>query len=707
MKVPTKGRTRLATIGDWSAAMQAFCLATLALVVVAWSLAGAYLRQVQVDAERVAASERSNVAFALAGQIEAALAQVDDALISMRHFWTDQGLEAFRAEDVNRRNIRDRFTFYEQFVIFNKNGDIVYTTKLGWLEGPFPAADSEHFFVHRDRPEKDAFFIGRPFFGRFSKRWLVQASRPIFDAEGRFNGVIAASIWPERFAGLHRSISLGPGGVIAVVRNTGEYVARTERHDEVVGTRLALINERIDENDGEIQYNPQVDGVDRVYTWRRAPNTPLLLYVGQPIAEIAAPAAALRLRVYGWLGGFTALSVGLLVALIYASRQKQRALDAMRESEQLFRGMFESSNAGICFVDLRGRYIDANDAFLEMVGRSRDELSGLTIADLTEPDDMAREQGLLAELIAGRRREYRVEKRCRLPSGGVVWLDLCASVVSNADGAPHMLVRAAYDISERKENEAALARSNADLEQFGYVASHDLRQPLRMVVSYLTLLERRIDGDLNDEAREFLQYARDGAKRMDQMLVSLLEYSRVGRIGEPMDFYDARTLLDEALLFLRPDVEACGATIDVSGEWSTLYAGRNEMVRLFQNLVANAIKYRPPGRSPNIVISAGFRHGHWSFSIADDGIGMPPDQMGRLFKVFQRLTSRDEYDGCGVGLAVCRKIVERHGGRIWAESAGMGKGAVFRFILPQSPAASSHSHADSAAARPHSAQANA
>lgn len=668
---------------DISTATWGFCGLTAIMIVATWLVSGAYLRQAQEDAERIAASERSNVALALASQIETVVAQVDNSLLAMRHLWTDLGPDAFRQEDLERSAIQRRSMFYEQMALFNKDGDLIYTTPRGFLEQPLSAAGVEHFAVHRRDPPLDELHIGRPYFGRMAQRWHVQMTRPIFDRDGRFNGVIAASVRPEHFAALHRGISLGSGGVIAVLRDTGEYIARTVQHDETVGKKLDFVVQlSANAQSGELNYTPAVDGVTRVYTWRRAADTPLLLYAGQPTAAIAAPVNELRFRVYGWLGGFTALSVGSMAALVFAAGQKARARRALNDSEKRFRGMFESSNAAIAFIDLGGKFIDANDAFLKMTGRDLTELRGLTAAEISDPEDMRREDGLIKELIRGERKEYRLEKRCRLPSDETVWLDQCVSVIHADDGAPCLLVGVSYDISERKENEAALARSNADLEQFGYAASHDLRQPLRMIASYLTLLEKYFGDALGDEPREFLGYARDGARRMDQMLVSLLEYSRVGRLGEPMGRYDSKALLEEAILFLRPDIEASKAQINLYGDWPEIFVSRNEMVRLFQNLLSNAVKYRAPGRAPHIKVAVGPRNGQWIFSVSDDGVGMPPDQIGRLFNVFQRLTYRDEYEGCGVGLAVCRKIAERHGGRIWAETGGVGKGAIFRFSLP-------------------------
>ncbi len=238
----------------------------------------------------------------------------------------------------------------------------------------------------------------------------------------------------------------------------------------------------------------------------------------------------------------------------------------------------------------------------------------------------------------------------------------------------------------RRRMEQALAHSNAELEQFAYVVSHDLRQPLRMVNSYVGLLERHLADKLDEDTREMMHFASDGAKRMDQMLVSLLEYSRVGRMGEPMAPLDSRQVLDEALHFLQPAIKESAAEIVITGQWPQVVASRDEFSRLWQNLIDNALKYREPGRPVRIEISAEHGGEGWCFCVHDNGIGIEPDQTKRLFKVFQRLHTRREYEGTGVGLAVARKVVERHGGQIWVESPGKGQGSRFCFTLPEGAA---------------------
>jgi light-regulated signal transduction histidine kinase (bacteriophytochrome) len=240
------------------------------------------------------------------------------------------------------------------------------------------------------------------------------------------------------------------------------------------------------------------------------------------------------------------------------------------------------------------------------------------------------------------------------------------------------------DITQRLAAAAELKRSNTELEQFAYVASHDLREPLRMIASYITLLERRYLAKLDDDAREFIAFARDGAERMDRLIRDLLEYSRIGRIAQPMVAQPLKPLLDEALLTLRMKLEEAGADLRLDPGLDAVppvFVCRDEVARLFQNLVGNAAKYRAPGRPPVIAISATVEAGWVSVAVADNGIGISPENYDRVFLIFQRLHGRNQYEGTGIGLSICKKIVERHGGRIWVESEP-GKGSTFRFTLP-------------------------
>jgi light-regulated signal transduction histidine kinase (bacteriophytochrome) len=224
-----------------------------------------------------------------------------------------------------------------------------------------------------------------------------------------------------------------------------------------------------------------------------------------------------------------------------------------------------------------------------------------------------------------------------------------------------------------------LERSNQELQQFAYVASHDLQEPLRMVAGFTRLLERRYKDKLDQDAREFINFAVDGAVRMQKLIDDLLTYSRVGAPHIPFEPVDCNRLLNQAITNLRVAIEENHALI-TSSDLPTVTCNGSQMIQLFQNLISNAIKFRGV-ETPRVRIAAEHRDGEWLFSFRDNGIGIDPQYKDRIFQIFQRLHSRDEYDGTGIGLALCMKIVELHKGKIWMESEE-GKGATFYFTLP-------------------------
>ncbi len=226
----------------------------------------------------------------------------------------------------------------------------------------------------------------------------------------------------------------------------------------------------------------------------------------------------------------------------------------------------------------------------------------------------------------------------------------------------------------------ALARSNAELEHFAYAISHDLQEPLRIVASYGKIIEERADKGLDKENREFLGYMIEGAGRMNAMIRDLLSLSRVDTMGRPFEAIDMNLALDEALANLSVSIDGAGARV-VRGALPELDADMAQMARLFQNLVGNAVKYARPGVLPEIRISADKAGEEWAFTVADNGIGVEPRHFDKIFMAFQRLHSREDFEGSGIGLALCRKIVERHGGRITVDSTP-GEGSAFRFTLP-------------------------
>lgn len=316
------------------------------------------------------------------------------------------------------------------------------------------------------------------------------------------------------------------------------------------------------------------------------------------------------------------------------------------------------------------------------------------IFNVIHPDDreaVAESIQQSAETLTIWHASYRVNH----PNGKLLWIDGIATPERLSDGGTmwHGYLRditAAYLLQkERDAYRESLEKSNQELEHFAYAASHDLRQPLRMVTSYGQLLQRHLGDTLDDDGRTMLHYMKDGASRIDNMLLSLLEYSRVGRKGQPMQAMSLKASLEEALHFLKPSIDESQAQVTVTGDWPDVVASPDEMTRLFQNLIGNALKYCATDKpvTIDIAVTELADPACWKISVCDNGIGIAPEQIERLFKVFQRLHTREKYEGTGVGLAICRKIIDRYNGRIWIESEGEGKGSCCIFTLPRVNAA--------------------
>ena len=278
----------------------------------------------------------------------------------------------------------------------------------------------------------------------------------------------------------------------------------------------------------------------------------------------------------------------------------------------------------------------------------------------------------------------RHEFQGQCQDGSVIWVENAMRCImwEGACAVQSTLV----DITERKRAEEALARktlelqrSNDDLEQFAYVASHDLQEPLRMVSSYLDLLQNRCAGQLGTDAEQFIAFAVDGAGRMQQLIRDLLAYARLGQQALVLKSISSDTMLDAALDTLRFALKDSGAKV-TRARLPTVRVDPAQIELLWRNLISNAIKFRGKKR-PQVEIHADFRGDAWLFSVRDNGIGIEPKDVERIFTLFQRLHPRDVYMGTGIGLALCKRIVERHGGRIWVESQP-GEGATFTFTLP-------------------------
>lgn len=341
----------------------------------------------------------------------------------------------------------------------------------------------------------------------------------------------------------------------------------------------------------------------------------------------------------------------------------------------------ESSEDAIISKTLDGIITSWNRGAERLFQFTAAETIGFPIGVIVPPDRAAEEDELRARV----RRKERVshfETRRRKKDGTEVDSSVTLSPILGPGGEVVGVSTIARDITSLKQRDAELRRSNAELEQFAYVASHDLQEPLRMVANYTELLEQRYKGKLDEKADKYIRYASDGARRMQRLVADLLAYSRVGSQGKALVPVATTAVVKSVLASLHKLIRETGASIDVE-PLPPVLADEVQLRQLVQNLVSNAIKFRAD-RPPHIVIKAVPSGARVIFSVTDNGIGIETQYAERIFEMFQRLHERGKYDGSGMGLAIAKRIVERHGGEIRVASE-MGRGSTFRFSLTAAP----------------------
>ena len=390
----------------------------------------------------------------------------------------------------------------------------------------------------------------------------------------------------------------------------------------------------------------------------------------------------------------SAISYGgreVISILIRDITERKEAERRLREAETRFRTLVEQIPAityveAVDYEERSTNLLYVSPQIEAMFGYSPEEWmeDPQLFPRLLHPEDRER---VLAEdeRTEGTGEPFRMEYRQFTRDGRMVWLRDEAVLVRDEEGIPLFWQGVMFDITEQKHSEEELTelveelrRSNAELEQFAYVASHDLQEPLRMVSSYTQLLGRRYKGKLDSDADEFIGYAVDGANRMQILINDLLQYSRVGTRGKPFSPTDMDAVVEAARANLRVAIEESGAEVSADS-LPTVMGDQSQLVQLFQNLISNAIKFHSE-ETPRVHVGAERRGGYWIFSVRDNGIGIEEQYLERIFVIFQRLHARKEYSGTGIGLAVCKKIVERHGGKIRVESEP-ARGSTFYFTL--------------------------
>lgn len=696
----------------------AFLVGGLALTLLIWIIGGAFAWHSRgTEIERARAMSRG-VAETLAFNAAATLQNIDGALTSLTgEFganWARYEFERFRATGILRAGIAGA-PAVDEAVVVDASGRVLHRNT-----SPEPDtrsfADWPTFQWHREHRApmlRLSLHDGGTLDGREPR---LMASRRLSAPDGRFLGIVVMTLDRAYLETELHAGRLWAGARVGLYDEAGRVLvgtapAATLPHlPDVLAARMVAAGSSMGAPAGVIPRRgaDAVGDGERLSSFALVGDMPLAIGLAVPLAEALERWRDDTLRFAVLLVVLTLVLATTALALRGALREISANQRKVEENERRFRSIFNNAGAGIALVDADGLVAEINEQFARILQRERRDIAGRRLLDLTAPEDRAVSEDHAAKVRAGELPAAQYEKRYVLPDGGAVWVEVTLSpqidVASRdlAPQAPRGSVVVARDITQRRaareviqEKTRALERSNVELEEFAYVASHDLQEPLRTVASYLQLLQRRHGARLDDDAREYIGFAVAGAHRMSMLIQDLLQYSRVGRMGRALRPVDLTQAMAQACQALSQAVKESDASIALPHHLPTVLADEAEITRLFQNLVGNAIKYRHPDRAPEVSVTVEDEGARWVVSVHDNGIGIAPQYYEKVFKIFQRLHGRDEYEGTGVGLSICKKIAERHGGAIWVESEP-GHGSVFRVALPKLEAAVAAAAAEAA-----------
>jgi len=569
---------------------------------------------------------------------------------------------------------------------------------------PANIADRDYFIAAMNNPPGQL-SVSSPYVGRATSHHAVSvATRLTKPSHGL--SVVYIAIELDMLEEVFAKARSHQDGVITLIRKDGIILARSASEKIEVGRSVAdgpVFRQGLSQSDHGVLFTPSsiTDHIPRLVAFGALDRYPLVVAVGAGYDDIMAePKAAImrvavilllvslllllaRWKIISGLDALTASRAQLLASHdhLAAEVDERRQIEtALQRSESDLRAILDNMTDMFYRTDNQGRLSMVSRSVKTLLGYEPDEVLGQNAAMLHyEADGRAKLLETLEQ--SGSVADYPFRARHKLGHG--VWVAASAHRLPGPKGAVSAIEGVCRDISQSRAQLEEIQRSNAELEQFAYVASHDLREPLRMIASYLGLLERRCGDALSEDGKEFLNFARDGAKRMDRLVLDLLDYSRIGRRGEAVAPMPLKPAIDQCLRHLAMTIEDGKASVmvDDSLAEARIIGDQDQIMRLFQNLIGNGLKYHAEGRNAEITISGRQVEGNWELCVSDNGIGIDPAYSERIFGLFQRLHTQQSIEGTGIGLAVCKKIVERHGGTIWVESQP-GQGCRFFFTLP-------------------------
>lgn len=370
-----------------------------------------------------------------------------------------------------------------------------------------------------------------------------------------------------------------------------------------------------------------------------------------------------------------------MIGINYDITERKQLESQILESERAYRELVQNANSVILRWRSNGEIVFFNEFAQSFFGYRNDEVLGKPVSMLVpETDSAGGDLTTLVQSIVEHPEQFvNVTNENICKDGRRVWMVWTNKPVYAQNGQVMEILAVGSNISERKMMEDELRRSNAELEQFAYVASHDLQEPLRAMAGMVQLLQKRYQGQLDERADEYIAHIVEAANRMGNLIQALLTYSRIHRSVQPIELVDSSQCMQTALKNLEVSIKENHAVVTAES-LPHVYADAVQLTQLFQNLIGNGIKFRGE-EEPHVHISATKLKDAWQFSVRDNGIGIEPQYFERIFLIFQRLHTRGEYSGTGIGLALCKKIIDRHGGQIWVESESQ-RGSTFHFTLP-------------------------
>ncbi|MBF0267314.1 MAG: PAS domain-containing protein [Alphaproteobacteria bacterium] len=584
------------------------------------------------------------------------------------------------------------------FSIVDKNGIVSAANRPEILGANVSSRD--YFKDAQRAPSPDMLYLSPPFTSLLNV-FIIGATRMIPGPNGGFDGVVNASLDPDYFATLLSSVNYAPDMWSALAHSSGIHFMLRPDREGTAGMNVLKPNSfftRHMESGKDVSifsgtvYGTGENRIMAMINIRPENLQTNHFFVASVSRDIDSVYAVWTRSAITQAAILAVIALASILALAHYQKRARHFEAARKDSEAAlqksladFNDLVNQIPVGIYKLRMQSngsqRFEYVSPRWCSDLGVSRETAMESVEATFSKfhPEDMEKFFKFNTEARL-KLKPFEWEGRLINENGETRWLHIESRPNLQANG-DIIWSGIQYDITERVALLDNLKRSNADLEQFAYVASHDLREPLRMISGFVSLLAKRNIDKFDEDSKEFIAFAVDGAKRMDGMIQDLLEYSRIGRGDRAFTLVDLKEAVDEAVLNLKPTIEGSNGTIEFTSPLPAVRGDYGMLMSLFQNLIGNALKYRDPDRKPVIRISAAKAFGQWVITVADNGIGMAPENLDRIFGVFQRLHSRQQYGGSGIGLAICKKVAERHQGRIWVEST-LGEGSAFHVSLP-------------------------